>query len=57
MVTSFSVAKDAEYDIEYLKEWCKSRGISKSFVITELISDWVRLKQAEEKSECTTSTH
>ncbi len=55
MVTSFSVAKKDESDVEYLKDWCKDRGISKSFIIMELISAWVY--EQEKKAKCTASIH
>ena len=51
MVTSISVAKEDVEDIEYLKDWCKVNGVSKSWLIMKLVSKWV------EGQKCTTSTN
>ena len=45
MVTSFSVAKESIEDIEYMKDWCKKNGVSKSFLIMGLIAKWVKEQQ------------
>jgi len=56
MVTSFSVAKKQEVYVEYLKEYCKDRGMSKSFIIGNLVEEWA-IEQMEKDKVCTTSTH
>ena len=55
MVTSISVAKQDEDTIEYLKEWCKKRGMSKSFKVMELITAWSEVEMKKD-ALCTTST-
>ena len=51
MITSFSVSKEYVDYIEYMKDWCKKNGVSKSHLIMKLIASWVK-----EKRKCTTST-
>ena len=52
MVTSISIAKEDIEDMEWLKEYCKDRGLSKSWLIMKLVSEWVE----KEKKSCITST-
>ena len=48
MITSISVAKEDIADMEYLKEWCKENGVSKSFMVMKLVGEWVRMMEAKD---------
>ena len=51
MITSISVAKEDIGDMEYLKDWCKTNGVSKSFIIMKLVCEWVKKQEAKDGKE------
>ena len=51
MITSISVAKADEEDMQYLKDWCKENGVSKSYVIMKLVCEWVEKEKSDAEKD------